>query len=204
MRFEGKHAYFKDLAKKIRNFKNLPFSLATRNQQMECADFIQMGDNGTDMDNMFSEDMILGHYKVLCGQSAIDVKNYISRFSGIHLDLDVHSVFECNRIELFKTKYKPGFNNFLLFSLNEAGFPVFGCLKKIWFIEEFGCYFALNVFDTINFEENLNAFRIEEQEIASGLEVVSHAQLKDHHVYHAYKHSTEQFIITRMNILAGM
>lgn len=48
-----------------------------------------MGDNGTDMDNMFSEDMILGHYKVLRGQSAIDVKNYISRFSGIHLDLDV-------------------------------------------------------------------------------------------------------------------
>ena len=204
MRFEGKHAYFKDLAKKIRNFKNLPFSLATRNQQMECADFIQMGDNGTDMDNMFSEDIIFGHYKVLRGQSAIDVKNYISRFSGIHLDLDVHSVFECNQIELFGTKYKPGFNNFLLFCLNEAGFPVFGCLKKIWFIEEFGCYFALNVFDTINFEENLNAFRIEEQEIASGYEVVSHAQLKDHHVYHAYKHSNERFIVTRMNILAGV
>ena len=35
MRSEGKHAYFKDLAKKIRTFKNLPFSLATRNHQME-------------------------------------------------------------------------------------------------------------------------------------------------------------------------
>lgn len=39
MRFEGRDAYFKDLAKKIRNFKNLPFSLATRNQETECADF---------------------------------------------------------------------------------------------------------------------------------------------------------------------
>ena len=61
---------------------------------------------------------------------------------------------------------------------------------------------ALNVFDTINFNENLNAFKIEEQELASGYEVVSHGQLKDHHVYHAYKHSNKRFVVTRANIFA--
>lgn len=96
--------------------------------------------------------------RILHGQLAIDVKNYILRFSVIQVDLDVHSVFQYNQIELFGAKNEPGFNNFLFFSLNDAGFPVFGCLKKIWFIEEFGCYFALNVFDTINFDENLNEF----------------------------------------------
>ena len=202
MRFEGKHAYFKDLAKKIRNFKNLPFSLATRNQQMECADFIQMGENQTDLDTMFREDTVFGQYKVLCGQPAIDVKDNILRFFKINLDLAVHSVFQCNQIEIFGTKYKPGLNNFLLFSLDDAGLPILGCLKKIWFIEEFGCYFALNVFDTINFNDSLNAFKIEESQLPSGYEIVSHAQLKDH-VYHAYKHSDQRFIVTRMTIFAS-
>lgn len=177
MRFEGKHAYFKDLAKKIRNVKNLPFSLATRNQQMECADFVQLGNNREDshVDKVFRDDVIFGPYKVLQGHQAIYVKDTISTFFGIDVDLDVHSVFECNDIEVFGTKYKPCVNNFILFGLDDAGFPLFGCLKKIWFIGEFDCFFALKVFDTVNYNENLNAFKIEEQELASGYEVVGHA-----------------------------
>ena len=84
-----------------------------------------------------------------------------------------------------------------MFCLNDTDFLVVGCL------EEFG-YFALNVFDTINVNENLNAFRIDEQEIASNYEVVSHAQVTDHHVYHVYKHSNERYIVMRMNILTGV
>ena len=92
-----------------------------------------------------------------------------------------------------------------MFCLNDTDFLVFGCLKKIWFTEEFGCYFALNVFDTMNVNENLNAFGIDEQEIiASNYEVVSHAQLTDNHVYHVYKHSNERYIVMRMNILTGV
>ena len=74
-----------------------------------------MGDNLKEVDNMFSEDIVFGNYKVLHGQFGIDGKNYISRFGGIQLDRDVHSVFQCSQIELFGTKYKPGFNNFLFF-----------------------------------------------------------------------------------------
>ena len=59
-----------------------------------------------------------------------------------------------DQIEIYGTKYKRGLNNFLLFQLDDAGFPMLGCLQKIWFIEEYGCYFALNVFDTIKFDEN--------------------------------------------------
>ena len=80
---------------------------------MECADFIQMGDNQTDMDTMFREDTIFGQYQVLQGQPATDVKNHLLRFFGINLDLDAHSVFQCNQIEIDGTKYKPGYNNLL-------------------------------------------------------------------------------------------
>ena len=37
MRFEGENAYFKDLSKKIKNFKNIAFSLVQKHQKNECA-----------------------------------------------------------------------------------------------------------------------------------------------------------------------
>ncbi|XP_068704474.1 uncharacterized protein [Montipora foliosa] len=202
MRFEAKHAYFKDLAKKIRNFKNLSYSLATRNQQMESANFIQIGDNQPDMHPWSKDDIRFGNYTVLHGNHAVDAEIYVSRCFDIHLDLHVQSIFQCNQIEIYGTKYKPGLNNFLLFALDDAGFPQFGCLKKIWFIEDNGCYFVMEVFNTISFNENLNAFKIEAQELASGYEIASHSQLKDHHVYHSYRRSNERFVVTRANILA--
>ena len=36
MRFEAKHAYFKSLALRIKNFKNIAKSLATRHQHKMC------------------------------------------------------------------------------------------------------------------------------------------------------------------------
>jgi len=36
MRFEAKHSFFKTLANRVRNFKNIPKTLATRHQQLMC------------------------------------------------------------------------------------------------------------------------------------------------------------------------
>ena len=36
MRFEAKHSHFKDLAHRIKNFKNIPKSLAHRYQAWSC------------------------------------------------------------------------------------------------------------------------------------------------------------------------
>ena len=36
MRFEGKHNYFKDLAHRIKQFKNIAMSLSHRHQQLVC------------------------------------------------------------------------------------------------------------------------------------------------------------------------
>ncbi|XP_064475545.1 uncharacterized protein LOC135389426 [Ornithodoros turicata] len=41
MRFEAKHQYFKDIARKIRNFRNITFSLATRHQYLQMYLFSQ-------------------------------------------------------------------------------------------------------------------------------------------------------------------
>lgn len=36
MRFEGKHAYFKDLAHRVKCFKNIPKTMAYRHQRSTC------------------------------------------------------------------------------------------------------------------------------------------------------------------------
>lgn len=39
MRFEGKHSYFKDLARRVRCYKNIPKTLARCHQHMMCYTF---------------------------------------------------------------------------------------------------------------------------------------------------------------------
>jgi len=39
MRFEGKHNYFKDLAHRVKCFKNIPKTLATQHQNFMCYHF---------------------------------------------------------------------------------------------------------------------------------------------------------------------
>ena len=39
MRFEGKHNYFKDLAHRIKCFKNIPKTMAIRHQNLMCYHF---------------------------------------------------------------------------------------------------------------------------------------------------------------------
>ena len=36
MRFESKHNYFKDLAHRVKNFKNVPKTMAERHQEALC------------------------------------------------------------------------------------------------------------------------------------------------------------------------
>ena len=39
MRFEGKHNYFKDMAHRVKCFKNIPKTLASRHQRLVCYQF---------------------------------------------------------------------------------------------------------------------------------------------------------------------
>lgn len=46
MRFEAKNGYFKDLAHRIKNFKNIPKSLAHRHQAKSCYIFSNTAASG--------------------------------------------------------------------------------------------------------------------------------------------------------------
>lgn len=83
MRFEGKHSYFKKVAAVLKNFKNLPFSLATRHQSMECAAHIQLDE--FDVTPLFKEDLVLGRSRLLIGEDEQNVRNAIFNFFQINL-----------------------------------------------------------------------------------------------------------------------
>ena len=67
MRFEGKHNYFKDLARRVRCYKNIPKTLASRHQHMMCYYFGTISDNGCP----FGKNSTVGPCELLCMQGFI-------------------------------------------------------------------------------------------------------------------------------------
>ena len=58
MKFEGKHLYFKTLARAIENFKNLPLLLAQRHLCMESVTSIQINDERPVLNALSSDEII--------------------------------------------------------------------------------------------------------------------------------------------------
>ena len=129
MRFEAKHAYFKDIARRLKNFKNLPLSLAKRHQHMEYVDMLPVDDD--DPCSLFKNDFHLGKAKALYGDKEKDAKCLIKRF--YETDLEEVCMFESNSVIVYGTQYVCGKNNYLLLGLNDQGLPAFAKIIKIWY-----------------------------------------------------------------------
>ena len=193
MRFEGKHSYFKNMARTIKNFKNLPLSLAQRYQSMEGAAFVQIDQESAALCPILSDDIVLGKGRMLMGHDKEYAINTITRFNELQKrdPADTIQVFQYNSLTVHGTLYKPGSNNFVLVSLSEssAGLPQFGKLTKIWFVPYNNPFFVVMFMNTDSFCESLNAFEISEPQTAQGYDVVSHSDLFHYRVYHGHKQS---------------
>ena len=129
MRFEAKHAYFKDIARRLKNFKNLPLSLAKRHQHMEYADMLPIDDD--DPCSLFKNKFQLRKAEALYGGKEKDAKCLIERF--YETDLEGVCMFESKSVIVYDTQYISGKNNYLLLGLNDQGLPEFGIIIKIWY-----------------------------------------------------------------------
>ena len=92
-------------------------------------------------------------------------------------------------------------NSFLNFGC-ENGLPVFGRISKIWFIPNYGIFFALHVVITVQYDDNLNSFHVEEPDLPQGFEVVKQEKLELPFVYHSHKVGDKLYIILKENPLA--
>lgn len=196
MRFEAKHSYFKSIAKVIRNFKNLPLSLASRHQNMELADNITL-DNSTDPSPLFQNEVTFGRPKqIVSAQDKSYVKECLLRFHNIQCN-DEDGMFILSSVTLYGTLYKPGKNNYIDFSRDA---PEFGRIIKIWYIQDCGIFFVLQVMDTVYLNEALNAFHVEEPTMAVGHEILSAKDIAHPNVCHAYIFDEKSYIVQRENI----
>ena len=201
MRFEAKHAYFKDQAKIIKNFKNLSLSLSKRYLSSLCADYISF--NKEDQGPIFRDEMSFGATKELFGEDSQNAKTNIERFNGAGSLHDITGIFSLDSVQIHGTLYKPDKNSFLNFGC-QNGLPVFGRIAKIWFIPSYGIFFALHVMVTVQYDENLNSFQVEEPDLPQGFEVVKQEELELPFVYHSHKFRDKLYIILKENPLAWL
>ena len=195
MRFEGKHAYFKDLSKKIKNFKNIALSLALKHQKIECAKNMAVDDvdGSAESSSLFGSDVIFGKTKSLLGNDKESARRAIDRFHQLDFPAAAE-IMLCNSVTLKGTKYTPGTNNLLHIGYDPFGLPEFGSLVKIWFVLDVGVFFVTKVMESVAFRQELNAMEIEDASLPQGLHVVRPDDLPFFQVHHCYKSGEKMYI----------
>lgn len=200
MRFEAKHSFFKDISRKVKNFKNLPYTLAMRHQTMESSDTISL-DGESDPSPLFKYDILCGKSHQLTGTQHEYAKNQLQRFYPTELNLDNIKIWECQSIAVHGTLYKPGHNNYLLIQVKDDNLPEFSRIAKIWSTSSHGTIFVLTVMETLTFSDDLNAFQIAECRQAQGYEIIQQSNLFDYKVLHAYTSNTAKYIVLKGSVL---
>ena len=184
MRFESKHQYFKKKSRKS-NFKNICMSLA-KGHQARISSFLISAEEGDFVYNMSNgkiEHLSEGHFE--------SAKRELVDF----LELDaasITSVYCTSWISKHGTKYIPGECILLVRSENEM--PVFGTLRIIWVLNLQLIVFRVSILETVDFNEHLNAYRVEESSQASGLDLVLHNHLLSHEVMHIFKYDGGKYV----------
>ena len=201
MRFEAKHAYFKDQAKIIKNFKNLPLPLSRRYQFSLCGDYINFSEE--DHGPIFRKEMAFGSAKALFGEDKENVVINVERFTGVGSLRDVTEIYSLNSVQIHGTLYKTDNNSFLNFG-SQNGLPNFGRIANVWFILNYGVFFALHIMVTSHYDENLNAFQVEEPDLPQGFEVMKQEDLEFPFVCHSHKFRDRLYIIIKENPLAWL
>ena len=200
MRFEAKHSYFKDIVRRIKNFKNLPLTLAKRHQQMEYADMLPVDDD--DPCSLFRDDIHLGSGKPLTGNKQEYAKSLIARFYEI--DFEDCTLFEGKSVVVYGTKYICGDNNYLLLGLNEHGLPEFAKILNIWYaIQLQDPFFVTKVMDCESYCDKLVAYKICDPDLPGGNQVTLHTHLYRHQVFHANRINGSLYIATKENYFAA-
>ena len=194
MRFEGKHAYFKELAKKVKNFKNIPYSLAQKNQKVVCAEHMTVDGRG-DVSPLFGNETTLGKNKTLSGEDLADAKTSIARFYPI--TDGPAEIRLCSSVTINGTKYCPGVNNLVQTGYTVNGLPEFASIVKIWYVSDASVFLVSKVMESIRFAEELNAIEIDEPALPEGLQVSRPSDLPFHQVHHSYCSERKKYIPLR-------
>lgn len=159
MRFEAAHAWFKTLARVVKNFKNIPLSLSYRYESLRCSELAGiLGESSVKF-------LYTGH-KVNEG-NMLDLADIperellISFLPNLHNQLSI-SLMLTKKITVHGTTYEPG--SIILLKCEENDMPIFGQITKIY---SHGEDFLLlyKEYDTLYYCPTLNAYLIQDSSL---------------------------------------
>ena len=152
---------------------------------------------------IFRKEMAFGSAKVLLGEDMENVVTNVERFTGVGSLCDVTEIYSLGSVQIHGTLYKPDNDSFLNYG-SQNGLPNFVRIANIWFIVNYGVFFALHVMVTSHYDENLNAFQVEEPDLPQGFEVIKQEDLEFPFVCHSHKLRDSLYIIIKANPLAWL
>ena len=178
--FESAHNYFKTLAQK-QNFKNLPLSLARRQQLRECSFFGDTDENPSSHP-LFSTECKHGVAGNIREEMVEQLGHLFEKFCLLPgIKLTVHNIQRLSWIIIYGTKFRKG-GIIALDAIPETKMPVFGNIEKVWIVCGF-VYFEVKKIHTIRFDEHYQAYYIKELTEQNSF-ICSYESLLDYNVFH--------------------
>jgi len=200
MRHEGKHSFFKNLACKVKNYKNLPYTLAVQHQKIACADAISL-DKDTDTSPLFQKEEAFGRKIEVIGEERQSAKTSIE--NAVHCQIQDQRIYTCNSITVCGTLYTPGKNTYLHIGNTKSGHPDIGRLIKIWHVPGTGSFFHVLKMELIALRSDLNSLELEEPGVPIYNTILC-SSISSYQVLHCYGKEDKLFLYLRQYIFYDM
>lgn len=183
MRFEGKHKFFKDIVRHVRNFKSLPYTLALRHQKMVAFHLASP--------SFFKPSVEIDKMKtVMVASFPKNVQNSLYQMNG-----KTNTVLEASSIRLDGIKYSAD----MIISVGScSGFPDFRQIAKIVVINAsivFVCKLVTSWYDV-----HLRAFELCFSHFSS-FAVTQLSELNDVFPLSLYKVKGKWFVTLKRHII---
>lgn len=187
LRFEGKHSWFKD--QRLRNFKNIPFSLAHKHQTYMA--HILMNMDGTLSQNfIYSGDLIGEGDAVTITNNGTVLYDFLVSEFGMQ---DRFIAYETDTLTIRGNKYKLG--TVLLLGWDEMSFPLFGVIDQIVVFDEHKL-FVINELSTLAYIWQLHSYSVSETNNYRAMRYTKlmnkfplHKFVKNNHIFIMNKHA---------------
>jgi hypothetical protein len=190
MRFEARHAYFKDIAP-LQNFKNICLSLAERYQLDDCANLCNDNPNHHPL---FQTEKKHGPTKKLEGN---DLASFHHRMddAGLLLHPEVFTnVYTTRWITLHGSSYIPSRGCVVAVDADFSNkMPVFGQLEKIFSVGE-EVIFEYTPLKTLEFSSGFMAYKVEKLSYFEPTKFCLYRRMLDYNIYSLVNVNTGLYI----------
>lgn len=189
MRFEAAHAWFKSSAKILKNFKNMPKSLAYKHEAYKSV-LLAETLSGTSPHFLYKGHTIKPGNTVMLADIA-NANLLINLLPG-NIDPNLCPIMETSEVKVLGTIYKIG--SIILQELGQNKLPKFGKVMKIC-IHERNIFLIFETLNTVEYSSKLNAYQL-----LPNTENIEYHALNIRNVLHShplsiFRYQTKQFVI---------